>query len=237
MNRLFILVAASIFGTTGCVVSDVCDTRTVSVGWPSFQLADGTIAHSCAAAGVATVSVYIDDSFVTNQPCDAGGVDITDVFAGGHLFTVEPLDAGGNIILRDEFRTHGDGCSTLLFDTQPAGGYVDLEYDFYAGTTPLPAGQDVCVDGSQLWLNITDTIANLDAYRYVSSGTAPACESTRRTLRLPLPVGTFQLDWMEERVGSALTASDCVPKTFAVEAVAATVTAVQLDTLGATCLH
>lgn len=235
MNRLAILAASLV--SSGCVVSDHCDTRDISVGWPSFELADGTTTTSCATAGVATVSVYIDGSFVTNLSCVDGGVDVTGVFAGDHRFTVEGLDSAGNILLRDQFDTRGHGCGSFEVDTQPAEGTVNLVYDFYAGATPLPTGQDVCAAGSQLWLNITDTIANLNAYRYVSSATAPACESTERTLSLTLPVGTFLLDWMEERAGSLLTASDCVPKPLSVAAAQATSTAVQLDTLAAACVH
>jgi len=223
MKRLLVLSIASLVAA-GCTThDDTCDARTVSIGWPTFLQANNVTTASCGTLGLATVDVYIDgNGFVGSFNCTDGGVNVTSVTNTTHFFTVEARDAAQNIIVRDEVTVAPSNCTDLLVDTQPAEGYVDILYDFYDGSTPLPAPEDVCFNASShLWLQITDHIANEVSYLYTGANPslAPACESSQRTLRLPLPAGAlsvvntaYTLDWMEEHDydnGYALRASNC----------------------------
>ena len=58
MNRFVVLVALSTLGT-GCLYRDrdhgsFCDSRTASISWPSFELANGTVVDQIAGPIVDT---------------------------------------------------------------------------------------------------------------------------------------------------------------------------------------
>ncbi len=246
MKRLLVLSVASMLGA-GCSVHDTCDARTVAVGWPSFLEADNTTTSHCSDLGLATVDVWMDfTGFVGTFNCTDGGVNVTQVTNTDHTFTVEARDTNHNIIVRDEVTVSPSNCSDVLVNTQPAEGFVDIQYDFYDGSTPLPAPQDVCVAGSHLWLQITDHIANEVAYLYsaANASQAPACESSQRTLSLRLPWGAgsqnaYTLDWMEEHAGASntLTASNCASGGFGIGRAQVTTVAEALNVTAPTLCH
>jgi uncharacterized protein YcfL len=223
MKRLLVLSVASLLGTGCSSSSATCDAHTVRVTWNSFLRADNT-AGSCSNASVNIadplaryVDVYVDNTLVDSGlfPCTQGFVDIGGILTGSHDFRVEALDTNQVVISRDELTAGiSDSCSGQQVDTQPSEGYVDLLYDFYHNGVLL--NPDTCVASSQLWLSITDTINNTPAYSFTSPASAPACESSHRTLSLPLASGAYRFDWMEERVGTTLTSSDCSPQSFSV---------------------
>ncbi len=216
MNRLLVLLAVSLLGT-GCVVRDTCDIRTVSVGWPSFHRADGATV-GCADAGVRNVDVWVDGGSqpAATVPCSAGGVEI-DVASGPHEWVIEGVNTAGAIVNRDTFTTNGDDCGVLVRDTQPAAGYVDLSYRFVEHGAPLA---DQTCAGDWLWVSIFDKVANQAAV-LVDQNSFPqtyTCGDPYPFV-LPLPVGSYTFDWMEERGaanGYALLSADCSAQDFTV---------------------
>ncbi len=215
MYRLLALAVVVSTLATGC--EETCDVRTVSVGWPTFNRADGVVTSSCSTAGASFIDVFIDGQFVTREDCTFGFVDIS-VFSGHHVWTVEGLNRQNQIVLRDSFVTDGDHCGTLFVDTQPAAGLVDLQYLFFQGGAPLPQPQQVCAPDSLLWLSIFDQTAN-DLAVLVDRNSSPTAFPCGGPLVLPLPIGDFTLDFMEERGPGpdfALESADCTPHTFTV---------------------
>jgi hypothetical protein len=208
MKRLFVLLAASTMGT-GCVVSDTCDFRTVSIGWPSFELANGSITTSCLTAGVNTVDVYMDGDLVGNLACGAGGVNVVDVPAGHHTFTVEGLD-GSTIALRDEFGTSGNGCGTLVVDTQPAEGTFELAYSF----TP----SNVCTTGgSYIWFAVRDDVLGSVTAGVDETSADPSFYLCGDAIRFALPKGPYTLLRTEEVTYNGAyhaAAVNCSPNPF-----------------------
>jgi hypothetical protein len=243
MNRYVVALAASVLGTA-CSSRDTCDSRSVAVKWPFYLLAGGTYTADCNLAPV--VSVFMDDAQVVNPntldgnfACTDAGVIIQQVPNGSsHLFTVEGLDSAGAIVFRAEVTVGSSNCTSLLVEANPSEGYAHLQYDFYQGSTPLSTGQDTCATSSQLWLSITDTVAHQKAYLLDTVSAAPACESSQRTLSLLLASGTYTLDWMEERVGTLLTASSsCSAEAFAINGPDPTTVPVALDTEAVVACH
>lgn len=208
MNRLFVLLAASTLGT-GCVVSDTCDFRTVSIGWPSFALANGSITTSCATAGIDTVDVFMDSDFVGNLDCTAGGVNVVDVPAGSHTFTVEALD-GSTIALRDEFGIGGSGCGTVLRDTQPGEGTFELAYSF----TPV---NECTPGGSYIWFSLRDDVLGEVVVAVDETSANPGLYLCGDDIRFALPNGPYTLLRTEEATFNGTyhaAAVNCSAKAF-----------------------
>ncbi|BDG04319.1 hypothetical protein [Anaeromyxobacter oryzae] len=224
MRRLALLLAASVLGT-GCIVTnDTCNSRTVSVGWPSFLLANGVETTSCSAAGVRFVDVFMDDAPVGEFDCTQGGVSVLDVPSGSHRFTVEGLDPAKTILLRDEPTVSGSGCGEQFVNSRPAEGTVTLDYTF----TPT----NVCTaGGSYIWFSMFDQIANTVAAvaDETANTTAYVCGTP---ISFPMPVGPFTLQRVEEVVPSAgayvPTATNCTATSFSVNAATESVLAVAL---------
>jgi hypothetical protein len=214
MNRLTVLLAAALLGT-GCIDED-CDTSTVSIGWDSFLLADGTQTTSCSVAGVSSVDVFMDNQPVGNFDCADGGVSVTGVPDGTHLFTIEGLDASSFIILRDEISVSASGCGEQLFSVRPAEGSVDLAYSF----TPV---NQCAADPSYLWFSIFDQIVGDVTVRIDDSSSTQ--DKTRyicpEAIIFPMPAGSYTLQWIEERVVTSpgvfsVTGANCQDADFAV---------------------
>jgi hypothetical protein len=229
MKRLFVLLAVSTMGT-GCVVSDTCDFRTVSIGWPSFELADGGVTTSCLTAGVNSVDVYMDGDLVGNLACTAGGVNVLDVPAGSHTFTVEALD-GSTIVLRDEFSTSGNGCGTLVVDTQPAEGTFELAYSF----TP----SNVCTTGgSYIWFAVRDDVLGQVTAGVDENSSDPSFYLCGDTIRFALPKGPYTLLRAEEATYNGTyhaAAVNCSPKAFDIFAATKSVVATALADSASFC--
>lgn len=208
MNRLIALLAVSTLGT-GCVVSDTCDFRTVSIGWPSFALADGSVTASCGVAGVTSVDVFMDGNLVGNLACGAGGVNVVDVPAGSHTFTVEGL-SGSTIVLRDEFGLGGNGCGTVVRDTQPAEGVFELDYSF----TPT----NVCTTGgSYIWFAVRDDVLGSVTAGVDETSANPGRYLCGDLIRFALPKGPYTLLRTEEATFDGIyhaAAVNCSPKAF-----------------------
>jgi hypothetical protein len=227
MNRLLLVVVTASLMGAGCIVSNTCDTRTVAVGWSSFQLANGTVTSSCATAAVNNVSLYMDDTFVTTQPCSAGGVNVIGVSNdGGHVFTVEALDSSsGSIALRDEVTVGNSDCTDLVVDTQPSEGTFNLAYSF----SPV----NVCNSPSYIWFSIQDGISG-DIIAVDDTHGDPqqyACGAVNG-ITFPLPSGSYTLQRTEEVVfpGPAISAKNCTPAPFTISgATTSDVGAVMLD--------
>jgi len=205
MNRLFLLLAASVLGT-GCM--DICDARTVSVGWPSFQLADGTVTSSCTQAHVSTVNIYLDGQAVTSLPCDSGGVDVDGVpNDGDHLFTVEAIDTTtGGITFRDQVDVSDSNCRNLLEDTQPSQGTFVLNFSL---------SPNLCASAtdSYIWFTIMDDIAN-QTIAVDGSDTPQAwpcgggTSTTPVAPSFPLASGSYTLERTEEVLYSSSTPTE-----------------------------
>lgn len=209
MKRLLVLAALSTIGT-GCVVHDTCDARTVSIGWPSFKLANGTVTSSCATAQVSQVKVFIDNAPVGTLACTDGGVNVTGVLNDGdHVFDVEALDVNtGNIALRDSFTVGNSNCNAQVVDTQPSEGTFVLDYSF---------SPDVCTSATDsfIWFSIHDDISG-DTIA-VNSGNTPRAytcgngSTTPVPISFPLASGSYTLQRTEEVVypGPVQAAGNC----------------------------
>jgi len=226
MNRLVLLLALAATGT-GCVVSDTCD-QTVSLGWPSFQLANGAVTPSCATAGVASVDVWMDgNGFVGNFACNAGGVDVTSVHSGSHLFTVEGLDASNNVVLRDEIYAGAGVCNaTVIADTEPAEGTFNLAYSF--------SPSNVCTTGgSWIWFSVYDKILGKVTAAVDEASANPALYVCGSTISFVLPKGDFTLQRTEEVTYNGqyhASAVNCAGADFSIAGAAVTdVPAVMVD--------
>jgi hypothetical protein len=212
MKPLAVVLAASLLGI-GCIVSDDCNTRTVSIGWPTFLLADGTQTASCGAAGVSSVDVFMDGQSVGNFACTEGGVSVTSVPDGTHVFTVEGLDASSFIILRDEI-TLGATCGEQVVSVRPAEGTLRFAYGF-EGDGPCFAG------GSFIWFNLTDETANAVTVAVDQNSANPETYVCGDVISFVVPAGTYAVA-MEEVVRGAtpgqydLTAVACIPTRFTV---------------------
>jgi hypothetical protein len=225
MNRLLALVAVASLGT-GCVMSsDTCDVRSVVIRWSDFNRADGSVMSSCGSGptGVNSVSVYMDDLFVANLRCIENRlVEVTDVPAGSHTWRVEALRGDGAILYRDVFTSSGGSCDQLFVDTRPAAGYLDLRYRFFDGASPLPSGEQLCAASSFLWLSVFDNVLQDYAVRVDSDATPqtyPCVDPSPDAFVIPLPIGDYTLDWMEEH-GPAntydLESADCTSRDFTI---------------------
>jgi hypothetical protein len=220
MNRFYLLLAASALGM-GCGGSShhiPCDTRTVAVGWPSFQLADGTVTSSCTTAHVSDVDVFMDDTPVTTVACSAAGVNVTGVpNNGNHLFTVEARDSTTNAIaLRDEQTVGNSNCTNLLLDTEPSEGTFVLNFSF---------SPDLCTSSSNsfIWFTVHDVIANQDiAVDGSHSPQSWTCGNGSTTtpvpISFPLASGSYTLDRTEEVLypGPTQQAGNCNATSFTV---------------------
>jgi hypothetical protein len=219
MRRLALLLAASVLGT-GCIVthdgSNTCAPRTVSIGWPTFLLANGAETPSCSAAGVRFVDVFMDDAPVGEFDCTQGGVSVVDVPTGSHRFTVEGLDGqaanGGIILLRDELVVSSGVCGEQIVTSRPAEGTLDVSYSF--------ASANVCNPGSFMWFSVFDEIAGkVGAVADETANTTSfACGGP---ITFVLPAGAYTLDRIEEVTpspgGLVPTANNCSRTSFTIE--------------------
>jgi hypothetical protein len=196
----------------------------VSIGWPSFQLANGNVTSSCLTAGVSNVDIFMDDTRVTTVPCGGGGVNVTGVTDNSHLFTVEALDSGtGNIALRDEVTVTNSDCTDLVVDTQPSEGTFNLAYSF----SPV----NVCNSPSYIWFSIRDLISG-DIIAVDDTHGDPQQYACGVSITFPLPWGSYTLQRTEEVVypGPAISAKNCTPAPFTISgATTKDVGAVMLD--------
>jgi hypothetical protein len=214
MRRLALLLAASVLGT-GCVASSTppC-THTVSIGWPSFLLANGAVEQSCTAAGVTSVEVLMDGVSVKRVPCSDGGMSVVDVPGGSQQFTVEGLDSNGVVVLRDQLTVNGSVCGEQIVDSQPAEGLFTLDYHF----TP----NDVCTaGGSYIWFSVYDQFAKavVAVADETAHATAYVCGDTTNIPSFVLPAGDYTLQRVEEVVPTTArtylaTATNCAATPF-----------------------
>jgi hypothetical protein len=225
MRRLALLLAASVLGT-GCIVShDNTCTSTVSIGWPTFLLANGAQTPSCTAAGVSFVDVFMDDLPVGEFDCAQGGVSVLDVPSGTHRFTVEGLDApaasGGVILLRDERIVTSSACGEQIVTSTPAEGTLVIDYSF--------ASSNVCNPGSLMWFSVFDEIAGKVAAVADETANTTSFRCGIDAISFVLPAGAYTLDRIEEVTPTpppngplVPTANNCSPTTFTVEPVTVT---------------
>ncbi len=199
MNRLLVLLVASVSMLgTACNGGSSCDARTVSIAWPSFLLANGTVTSSCAAAGIDSIQVFEDNKGVGTFNCTDGGVNVTGVLNDGdHIFDVEGL-AAGSIALRDSFTLGNSNCSDQVVDAQPAEGTFDLAYSF----TP----NNVCNGTSFIWFSIHDDISN-DIIAIDESHGNPQQYQCGGPITFALAKGPYTLQRTEEVTFSGPTAS------------------------------
>jgi hypothetical protein len=217
MRRLALLLATSLLGT-GCIVSDHndCGFGSFTVEWPSFQLADGSVTPSCGVAGVAYVDVFLNNALVQRFNCADGGAVVTGVDSASYLLTVEAVDSSGRILLRDEQQVGADRCADRLVQFRPSEGFVELSYAFVNNGTCITPGP------SYLWFSIFDQVANattvqIDQASPLGDQILYAC-GDQRGIVFPLPTGTYDLDWIEERQSPAfnVTGANCSRATFAI---------------------
>lgn len=240
MKRLALLVAAAAsLAGTGCGSGNNCGTHDVDVTWNSgFDGPDAAAGRQCAAAGVSYVDVYMDGGQVVGPlanghfPCGDYGVTVSGVPSGSRRVIVEGIGPDGSSILyRDDRTVPVGGCGITTIATAPAAGFVTFQYQFYDGATPLPPAGQVCAPGSYLWLSVVDQTANQVAV-LSDVGSAPTAYSCGGPFTLSLPLGSFLLQWMEERgpaTSYVLESADCTDRSFIIEAAATTPVPVYLN--------
>jgi hypothetical protein len=195
MNRFAVLLAAVGALSWGCGGggSSAHCARTVSIGWPSFLLANN-VPTGCAGAGVINVEVFVDGTSVGTFPCSDGGVDVTGVDRA-RTFTVEGLDGAGTIVLRDDV-TAGGTCTNVLVNTQPAEGTFTLEYTF----TPV---NECSSTSSVIWFALKDNISgDVIAVDESHNPDTYACGAVAG-ISFPLASGDYTLLRTEEAVFSS----------------------------------
>lgn len=238
MRRLALLLATATLGT-GCIVDnhDDCDLGgTITVEWPQFRLADGSVTARCDVAGVTHVDLYLNGQPVqTRFNCVDGGAVITGVASGSYLLTVEGVDASGRILLRDEVQVGTDRCGGSLVQVRPSEGYLELAYSFVGDGTCITPGP------SYLWFSVFDAIAGapsvlIDAASPLGDQLLYAC-GDQRGIVFAMPAGAYDLDWMEERQypGFLVTGRNCNRTSFDVVAGQRTVVATTLEDAVAAC--
>ncbi len=210
MNRLPVLLVASLMATA-CVSHDTCDARTVSIGWPSFLLANGTVTGSCAAAQIGTIDVFQDSTPVGSFNCTDGGVNVQGVLNdGNHTFDVEGIDSvSGAIALRDSFTVGDSNCTAQAVNTEPSEGTFDLAYSF--------APNNVCNGTSFIWFSLQDNISG-DTIAIDESHGNPRQYQCGGPITFALASGPYTLQRTEEVVFSGNTpepsGSNCSSASF-----------------------
>ncbi len=221
MNRLLVLLVASLLGTA-CVSSSTCDARTVSIGWPSFLLANGTVTSSCGAAQISAIDVFMDGNHpVGTFNCTDGGVNVTGVLNdGNHRFDVEGIDSvSGAIALRDSFTVGTSNCSDQAVNTQPSEGTVELDFSF------TDVNQCTTDTSSFMWFTIQDDVSG-DVITVDSSHTPTqyTCSTGHTGDLTPLPIsfalasGDYTFQRMEEVTipGNTQEAGNCSSAPFTI---------------------
>ncbi|MGC3997913.1 MAG: hypothetical protein QM767_10630 [Anaeromyxobacter sp.] len=229
MKRLATLIAATVLGS-GCIVSDTtepCDSS-ITIQWPNFRLAEGTItggsmAAQCAQAGVDFVNVYFDGAPVLDgngNPydflCSDGGAFIYGVYPGTHLVTVEGIDTTGWIVNRGEFSYGAPTCGSPVQNVQPGEGFVSVGYAF--------APDNVCwSDHSYMWFALYDetvgaTTVSIDTNNTDLEKRSYLCGDPAGIV-FRMPQGGYTMQRMEEwdRVGSnayTVTGKNCTDQHF-----------------------
>lgn len=241
MRRLALLLATSVMGT-GCIVddnhNDCSGFGSVTVEWPQFQLADGSVTSRCDVAGVAGIDVFLNGQPVqTRFNCFDGGATIINVQSGTHLLTVEGVDSAGRILLRDEVQIGADRCNDRLVQVRPSEGFVELAYSFVNNGTCITPGP------SYLWFSIFDQVANattvqIDEASPFLDQTLYAC-GDQRGIVFALPTGAYDLDWIEERQSPAfnVTGANCIRGTFQILPAQQTVVGSTLADTTVACPH
>lgn len=225
MKRLAVVLAA-VLPLSGCFWGEC--SRTVTVDWTSFRLADNTVTSSCQAAGVSTIDVWVNSAFAGAFACTgpAAGVRLG---SGSNLVTVEGRDAGGVIRYRDEFTVDGGHCGDVgVVEAQPGEGRISVSYTF--------APVNACFDPgpSFIWVYVLDDIANEVA---ADSSAAPESGNVcgvNFPFTFRVAAGEYTLLRTQEMIrsggGYATVARDCTPYALQVSPAATTpVSAVLAD--------
>lgn len=225
MKRLAIVLAA-VLPATGCFWGEC--SRTVTVDWASFRLADDTVTSSCQAAGVSTIDVWVNSAFAGAFDCNGPAAPVR-LARGSNLVTVEGRDSGDVIRYRDEFTLDGDHCGDLgVVDAQPGEGRISVSYGF------APVNQCYTPGPSFIWVYVVDDIANEIA---ADSSAAPESGNVcgvNHPLTFRVAAGEYTLLRTQEMIrsggGYATVGRDCNPYALQVAAAATTpVSAVLAD--------
>lgn len=199
MNRLALLLAASVLGT-GCIVSNDCTTREVDVVWANSFDDSGATGRGCASAGVTRVDVFVNDSPqpVASVPCTDGGATLSFASGGNYQLTTEGVDGAGVIQYRDDRTISSSTCGIQQVDVRPSAGTVNLNYAFNSGTSCFSAN-------SYMWFGVFDTIARTVAAKVDETSAIPtqfACGPdvafSIPSGALQVPSGWYRLDFMQE---------------------------------------
>jgi hypothetical protein len=247
MKPLVLALATALVGS-GCYQPPVCTTRNVQVDWSQgFSGPGAASGQSCSAAGVTYVDIFINGQKVVG-PVGNGHFacgDLAEIVGGltdgATQVTTEGLAADGSTILyRDVQSFTASGCNDFLVTAAPAAGTVSFAYQFYSGPNLLPSSQQVCA-GPYLWLSVYDRAAGAITVLsdLASNPTAYACDTASLALQLALPIGDYDLRWMEEHGASpgwALLSEDCTDRPFTVASETSTNVPVALDTVATSAL-
>jgi hypothetical protein len=208
--RLFALAIAAVLGS-GCVVNTACDGSAVAVTW-SFRDVNGASNLSCAAVGVTAVDLYFNGQFVDRYACSQGGATVP-VASGTFDVTVEGIAPDGTIINRDQFTASVRSCGTTTYAARPGEGDLRIDYSI--------APVNSC-GGGYIWFSLYDEVAGqvISAIGDTSSSVDKTLFFCPAEVRIPVPYGTYTLDWIQE-VATPLTAptalhQQCSPTTVSV---------------------
>jgi len=225
MRHLALLAFASLPLLGGCFVQP-CDGPTATISW-TLQNTSG-VEWNCAAAGVATVDVYIGSAGPVSFRCAdyQGVVDLSAFAPGTHQATVEGIGADGVIYDRAQFNVTVGDCGGGRYN--PVLGEAMLDIDYHFGPTP---GTDVCYGGGQgyIWFALWDEVAGAWLSR-ITTSSSTAFPSWRdhyacgTSVQFPVPFGSYTLQGIQE-VTSPLTTPTAVAETC-------TATGVVVDHLG-----
>ena len=244
MKPLVLALATTLVGS-GCYQPPLCTTRNLQVDWShGFDGPGALSAQSCGAAGVSFVDIFVNNQKVIGPvgnghfACGDLAEIIGGITDGATQVTTEGLAVDGSTILyRDVQSFTASGCNDFLVTTAPAAGDVNFAYQFYAGTTLLPPAGQVCA-GPYLWLSVFDR--SVGAVTVLADAASnPQAYACGGTFTISLPLGDYDLRWMEEHgasPGYALLSEDCTDRPFTVASEATTQVPVALDTLATAAL-
>lgn len=182
---------------------DPCAAPALTVSW-RFDLADGTRDATCAAAGVATLDVWIDgEPAGSGVACAQGAATFTGLAAGVHNVTIQGYDAAGGLVNRDWLGAAVEACGETRAVARPGQGDLHVAYDT---TTGLCYDPNVPVDpgaepiSGYMWYRLTDTTTGVVVSQVAgaSSDADKIFYPCSRAMTFRVPYGIYELAWIQD---------------------------------------
>ncbi len=218
--------AAIVFATFTATAVSTCAPPDTIVYW-TFTDASGGSTTDCAAAGVSTIRIFVNDQAQTDQngspdlPCAdfraSGGALFPTPVTGSANLQVEAYDANGDLrYLAGPVTVNLGGCGDTV---------VDANLSAQQGTLTINlTGFTQCPSPGYIWYSLTDVTNPQQPLLYsavdgLSSPTAVPCSGAIALDNVPM--GKYRLDWIQVVAPTAnpqvpFTAvwQNCVPTAF-----------------------